>query len=226
MSEKYTGKADDRVYAGDTVEISYNLKRCLHAAYCVNNLAAVFDSKRRPWIAPNGAAADEVVAVVTQCPSGALHTTRRDGGAEEATPTANEISVWRDGPVQFWGDLEIVGTTVAVEQETRATLCRCGSSRNKPFCDNSHKDITFTATEHAPTDSVTAPAEATFVRGGELRITAHPNGPLEVQGNVEVFNESGTRIFAGSEVWLCRCGGSQEKPFCDGSHNHNGFQAD
>ncbi|MFC2089672.1 CDGSH iron-sulfur domain-containing protein [Bacteroidota bacterium] len=50
-----------------------------------------------------------------------------------------------------------------------------------------------------------------------------PNGPLEVSGTFEVFDSKGEIITRQSPVFLCRCGGSADKPFCDGSHKRNGF---
>ena len=53
-----------------------------------------------------------------------------------------------------------------------------------------------------------------------------PNGPLLVSGEVSVEKSDGTLIPANASLALCRCGGSKNKPFCDGSHNHNGFSGD
>ena len=219
--EKYTGKADDRRYNGDDIDITYSLKRCIHAAECVNKLASVWDKNKRPWINANGAAADEIATVVHLCPSGALHYERKDGGAEEPTPAENRIILWHNGPLQVMGDLTLVGATVALEHETRATLCRCGASENKPFCDNAHKKINFEAgvtetvkvDEHAPLD-------------GQVTITPTANGSLLVEGNFRIETEDGNVIFTGSKTWLCRCGSSSSKPFCDGTHKKNNFQAE
>lgn len=221
MTEKYTGQAQDRRYAGGQIDVTYSLKRCIHAAECVTRLSAVFDNKRRPWIAPDGASAAEVARVVEVCPSGALHHTRKDGGPAEPTPAQNTIRLWRNGPLQFTGNLTIHGAKVEITEETRATLCRCGASHNKPFCDNSHRDAHFTADDSAPVLSV-EPATA----GGVLQITATENGPIQVLGLCNMYNAAGELIYTGDETWLCRCGGSQTKPFCDGTHNTNGFTAE
>lgn len=136
MSEKRTG---DRRYTGTNGDITYNLKRCIHAEHCIHGLAQVFDKNARPWINADGASADEIAAAVIDCPSGALHYWRKDGGAVESIPEKNTIILWRDGPLQFTGDLRLDGS------ETRATLCRCGGSNNKPFCDGTHKINGFKA---------------------------------------------------------------------------------
>lgn len=218
MVEQYTGK--DRRYAGDDVDITYSLKRCIHAEFCVKRLSAVFDKNARPWINANGASPDEMTSVVELCPSGALHYDRKDG-VQEAIPEKNVIKIRHNGPLEVRGDLAIEGATVALAQETRASLCRCGASNNKPFCDNTHKEIQFEAVEAVPTDGVPAPSES-----GKLVITACENGPLELNGPVEIINEAGDLLFQGNGTALCRCGGSGNKPFCDGTHERIHFTAE
>ncbi len=222
MSENYTGRAQDRRYEGTAVDITYNIKRCIHAAVCVNRLATVFDVDKRPWINADGAVADELVAVVGQCPSGALHTERKDGGADETAPDTNTVTVQADGPLEIHGDIALEAAGVAIADEFRVTLCRCGASANKPFCDNAHKNIEFSATEIDPITTRTA----VTTNGGKLTIVAHANGPLELSGDFSIINADNETLFAGDKTWLCRCGGSARKPFCDGTHKTNGFASD
>ncbi len=204
----------DRRYTGTDVDITYNLKRCIHAEHCVHELAQVFDRNARPWINADGASADEIATTVRDCPSGALHYWRKDGGAAEPIPEKNTVIVWRDGPLQFTGDLRLG------EGETRATLCRCGASHNKPFCDNSHKDIGFSAQEVEPIDANVE------ISGGSLMIRPRPDGPLKIEGNLEIRDAAGNTLFVGNETALCRCGHSGKKPFCDGTHNKIGFKTE
>lgn len=49
------------------------------------------------------------------------------------------------------------------------------------------------------------------------------NGPLEVSGNFRIVNSGGKIINKVGPVYLCRCGDSSNKPYCDGSHKRNGF---
>ena len=221
MSDTYTGQADDKRYAGTQADILYGVKRCIHAAHCVNRLASVFDVEKRPWVNADGASTDELMAAVLLCPSGALHVERKDGGAAEAPPDTNTIIVWHNGPLQIKGDVAIQAAGVDIQHETRATLCRCGASESKPFCDNAHKKIGFEAQEIDPVGE-----DSTAETGGGLTITAHENGPLEVEGNFRIETEDGTFLRAGSKTWLCRCGNSKSKPFCDGTHKTIGFEAD
>jgi len=131
-------------YEGQSVVVTYDAKRCIHAAECVHGLPGVFDPKARPWVAPDAAGADELAEVVARCPTGALHLTRRDGGGAEAAPGENTITVEADGPLYAAGDLEVVDAEGSVLlTDTRIALCRCGASKNKPFCDGSHWDNDF-----------------------------------------------------------------------------------
>jgi uncharacterized Fe-S cluster protein YjdI len=61
-----------RSFVGKDVTISFDSDVCQHSGNCVNGLAAVFDTEKRPWINPDGASRDAVIAQVAQCPSGAL----------------------------------------------------------------------------------------------------------------------------------------------------------
>ncbi|NJR12875.1 iron-binding protein [bacterium] len=174
----YTGKMMDRRYVGEHVDILYSAKRCIHAEECIHRLAAVFDAKRRPWILPGATPAETVAEVVAHCPSGALHYESKDGAVDirETPPPTNEITLWHNGPLQFSGELHITGANVQINDETRVTLCRCGQSQSKPFCDNSHKTSGFDGT-------VTAPLTALPTRdGGPLKISVSPNGPLVLEG--------------------------------------------
>ena len=221
MSEKYTGRADDRRYEGDEVDITYNLKRCIHAKFCVNGLSSVFDIDKRPWIDADGAGADKIADVIGQCPSGALHYDRKDGGAAETPPETNTVTVWDDSYLSFHGDLTIQGATVDITGETRATLCRCGASSNKPFCDNTHRDIEFETGEPESKNS-----DGTAASGGTLRIDVSPDGPYVLDGNFQIRTADGREILSGDDTALCRCGQSDDKPFCDGTHKRAGFEAE
>jgi CDGSH-type Zn-finger protein/uncharacterized Fe-S cluster protein YjdI len=214
----------DRRYEGRDIDVTYNLKRCIHAAECVRRVPAVFDTGKRPWIQPDQAASDEIAAVILRCPSGALHYERKDGGAPEPTPDENTIQPEADGPLYLHGDLEIVfpdGTLLI--RDTRLALCRCGASGNKPFCDNTHREVDFTAPD--PTGQSDATEEPT-PSGGKLTIKPSPNGPLLLRGNFEISTSEGQVLRRGTSTALCRCGSSANKPFCDGTHSKIGFKSE
>jgi CDGSH-type Zn-finger protein len=60
-----------------------------------------------------------------------------------------------------------------------------------------------------------------------VKISARPNGPYIVEGDVELSDPTGAKVdLAGkNRIALCRCGASVTKPFCDGTHSKIGFQA-
>jgi uncharacterized Fe-S cluster protein YjdI len=116
-------------YEGKDIEVTYDPQRCLHAAECVRGLPAVFDTAKRPWVAPDEAGAQVVAAVIRRCPTGALHYTLREGDPEQpAVPTV--VRLPEGGPLLLSGDLDLDGV-----RETRAAVCRCGQSANQPYCD-------------------------------------------------------------------------------------------
>ena len=130
-------------YRSERIVVSFDPERCIHARYCVRGLPEVFDPSNRPWVRPDRAKAEHVAEVVMRCPTGALQFELTDG-ATEPIPQENAIAVSVDGPLYVRGDIHIkesLGETLL--QDTRVALCRCGESRNKPFCDNSHKQTNF-----------------------------------------------------------------------------------
>jgi uncharacterized Fe-S cluster protein YjdI/CDGSH-type Zn-finger protein len=133
-----------RHYTSDAIDVSYDAQVCIHASECLRGLPAVFDRKRRPWILPTGAGADEIAAVVAKCPSGALHFTRKDGGAAESASEPASIVPTPNGPLYVRGRVELRQADGSASfADVRMALCRCGQSRRKPFCDNSHRAAGF-----------------------------------------------------------------------------------
>ncbi|MER5884796.1 (4Fe-4S)-binding protein [Streptomyces sp. NPDC001941] len=126
-----------REYAGRLVSVTFEARRCLHAAECVGGLPQVFDLAKRPWIQPDGAPADLVADVVRRCPSGALRYRLADGEGGKGEDPAVPTTVARDaaGALTVRGDLS-VETGEGVRREVRAVLCGCGASGNQPFCDH------------------------------------------------------------------------------------------
>lgn len=133
-----------RSYEAEGVVVSFDARRCIHAAKCVRGLPAVFDSQARPWIRPAAASPGAIMEVVARCPTGALQARRTDDGVQEEADAQASIRVKDDGPLYVRGRIEVVdGEGNVVATDTRMALCRCGASKNKPFCDNSHKEIGF-----------------------------------------------------------------------------------
>jgi CDGSH-type Zn-finger protein/uncharacterized Fe-S cluster protein YjdI len=204
-------------YRGDQVVVRFDGAKCIHSRNCVLGNPQVFvPNAEGPWIRPDNAASEEVAAIVRSCPSGALTYERRDGG-NEAAPPVNTLRVWENGPLAVHADLAIEGQ----DHRLRATLCRCGASQAKPFCDGSHKAAAFVATGEPATQE--SPALA--VRDGPLSVRPLVNGPLMLKGALEIVSGTGRTVTRATEAFLCRCGGSGNKPFCDGTHKRIGFTA-
>lgn len=214
------------VVKGQFVTIHFDGKRCIHARNCVLSHPEVFvPNVNGAWIHPDAAPADEVVRIGENCPSGAISVTRnakataQEMPSSDVPPVVNLLRVRENGPLAIDAELLIRGEPQAIP---RATLCRCGLSQNKPFCDNSHLAGNFQATgEPAPKDT-----PALEVRNGPVDVQPLPNGPLKIVGNLEVVSGTGHTINKVRQAFFCRCGHSQNKPYCDGSHKAAGFEAE
>jgi uncharacterized Fe-S cluster protein YjdI len=133
-----------KVYAKETIEVSWEPKLCIHTRRCVRGLDRVFDPDARPWVDVDAAPPDEIAATILTCPTGALHFRRLDGGAQEEPVEEMTVEPRRNGPLFVRGAIRVVDTAGAViREDTRLALCRCGASANKPFCDGSHRRIGF-----------------------------------------------------------------------------------
>lgn len=129
-------------YRAPGITIHDNRSICAHAGRCTDGLASVFKYGSEPWIDPEAGAVEAIVETIRQCPSGALSYTLdgADGGEPPGTPA---ITVTKDGPYAVAG-VRLVGQAWAQgASQVRYTLCRCGGSRNKPFCDGTHWSIGF-----------------------------------------------------------------------------------
>jgi uncharacterized Fe-S cluster protein YjdI len=137
-------RSEAREYPTDEIVVEWRPRLCFHSRNCIRALPAVFDPERRPWIDASAAGADEVEAAVDRCPSGALRLRRLKGRGRPA-PTEVEIAPMPDGPLLVRGPIRIELADGSVEEVPRAAFCRCGNSKNKPFCDGSHVAAGFRA---------------------------------------------------------------------------------
>jgi len=203
---------------GAKISVSFHGSRCIHSRHCVLDLPQVFvPNAVGAWIHPDQASAEAVAAVALSCPSGAIQYQRHDGVANESPPAVNTVRIRENGPLALHAEL-----TVGSDRSTyRATLCRCGASNNKPYCDGTHRQANFVATGEPPTSELPALAR----RDGPLTVTPTPNGPLMVVGAAEIVSGTGRTVTKAEKTFLCRCGASDNKPFCDGSHKKIGFTA-
>ena len=128
-----------------------------------------------------------------------------------------KIEIMDDGPL-IVSDLNSLedgeGNGLAIKK--KVALCRCGASGNKPFCDGSHKGAGF--------KSSLSPAESSAPgKEGDAVVRSLGDGPYEVCGDIELCVEDDSELSGDDPYYLCRCGASENKPFCDGSHKRIGF---
>lgn len=205
-------------YNGDKVTVYFDPNRCMHAGRCVRELPEVFDVNRRPWIIPDAADAETVVAMVNACPSGALSYEKNGKHQAGSKPDKNHVTVMPDGPLYLHAEMAINGE----EQSTcRAALCRCGATKNPPYCDGEHKTAGF----KDRAGSISGDVDENIAVDGCLEIVSIKDGPLMVRGGCEVRTVKGEVVAKSEESFFCRCGASENKPFCDGSHNKIGFRS-
>jgi len=136
----------------------------------------------------------------------------------------NSIMVRPDGPLICKSDIDISvvaedGTIILKDKEF--ALCRCGLSNNKPLCDGTHKKQDFKAIQSFTdkrADDISDINEA-------LTITVKENAMYSFKGPVTLFSRDGLSKTTRLKGALCRCGFSDNKPFCDVKHKKHDFQA-
>ena len=162
-------------YVADGITVFDDRSRCAHFGQCTDRLPAVFRADAEPFVDPHNAAPDSIADVVAGCPSGALAYAR--GGDGDTVETAAEPSITPivDGPYRVRGAIQVVGADGrAYERRERQTLCRCGQSKNKPFCDGSHWYAGFR--DPLPAELATHPPSLYEWAGGTAtfeRLTSH-----------------------------------------------------
>ncbi len=123
-----------------------------------------------------------------------------------------------DGPLLLRGPVRLASPDGAQTWPTgkASALCRCGASANKPFCDGRHRAAGFRDADARPAPERSAAPDAQ----GPAECLVHADGPYEARGALRLEGFAGE----GESLWLCRCGQSKAKPFCDGSHRAAGFR--
>jgi len=198
----------EKIYRSEHISITFNSKRCSHSGLCLKSLPTVFDLKARPWINLLNCNEQDVIKTVHKCPSGAL-------GFHETIDERVNVKLMKNGPINIRGKVNLkTGFQDSGQNLKRISLCRCGLSKNKPFCDASHlKEFR----DDALIDK--RPASTTKQNASkQVDIVCIENGPLMCQGNIQ-FSDSNKEQITVIDPAICRCGASKRKPFCDGTHN-------
>ncbi|MBV8153856.1 MAG: CDGSH iron-sulfur domain-containing protein [Candidatus Eremiobacteraeota bacterium] len=139
-SAKSADRTPDRLdrYDGESIVVFDNRGTCCHFGNCTDHLPAVFHHDGEPFVTPDGAPPEAVIDIVRACPSGALGYAK-DGVTYAGESRDPEIYVAHDASYYVRGGIELEGEprNRGASREHYA-LCRCGKSKNKPFCDGSH----------------------------------------------------------------------------------------
>lgn len=139
-SAKLEGRVPDQRdnYQGPKITIHDNRGICAHAGRCTDGLPSVFHLNEEPWIHPNSTNADEIIATINQCPSGALSYSM-EGVEHPDRKGEPSIFIAPNGPYVVSGGPSLENTKRGEgASHEHFTMCRCGGSKNKPFCDGSH----------------------------------------------------------------------------------------
>ncbi len=136
-----TGNYADRAntLGGTGITVRDDRSICVHAGFCGNRVTNVW---KQVGATDESTTRAQVIAMVENCPSGAL-SYEIDGRSNEPL-LAQAISVLDNGPLWLTGGIAVTDSSgTALETRNRVTLCRCGQSANKPLCDGSHKEAGF-----------------------------------------------------------------------------------
>lgn len=141
-SAKQADHTPDQVtrYQGQAITIHYNKLLCSHASVCGGQLKSVFNSDNQPWINPDNASRDEIIEVIKQCPSGALSYSNNNDSVVHGEGDEISINIAKNGPY-YINNVKLLDTEFGQGAcQKKYALCRCGASKNKPFCDGRHLD--------------------------------------------------------------------------------------
>lgn len=141
VNEKEEDRKKDKVkdYKGENITIHDNRGICCHDGACTKLLPEVFRQTERPWIDPDGASPGIIIEVIEKCPSGALTFSLGSKRYKDFGQNEQLVKFVKDGPIEIEGGIEFIDCDGSIpECEEHYTLCRCGKSKNKPFCDGSH----------------------------------------------------------------------------------------
>lgn len=142
----------DRSYSNSEITVHWKPRECVHAGTCFREMRKVFDPSRRPWIDLSQGETDAIIDIVERCPTDALTYERKIAGAIAGQDTSSKpqiaekvnLSVMRNGPILAEGQFTIIKDDGSKQEVKSITsFCRCGTSKNMPFCDGTHNKEGF-----------------------------------------------------------------------------------
>lgn len=139
-----------QVYNSKKVTVTFNRSICAGSENCVKKFPNIYTSEsEKNWIHPDMGDLEEIIKSVKECPSGALsYTLNSEDTCKLENCQKEKIDIIKKGPIRVRGPIDIkIEKWSSFANRTKFTLCRCGNSQNKPFCDYSHaklKDSEYT----------------------------------------------------------------------------------
>ncbi|HBH06397.1 MAG TPA: hypothetical protein DDX92_07325 [Flavobacteriales bacterium] len=136
-------KPTTKEYQKDDLTVLWKPHLCIHSEKCWRGLPDVFQYGKRPWVNPDGADANSIMAQIDQCPSGALSYRKKEENADLQSGHATKVVLMKNGPMIIEGNISWELGEQKGTGEGKTAFCRCGASGNKPFCDGSHAKSGF-----------------------------------------------------------------------------------
>jgi len=135
-------------YTKGDLTVVWQPELCIHSAVCFNQLPEVFKPRDRPWVQMEAADIEQIRETVHACPSGALSIKPAPSPFPATEPELVHpkatVKIFENGPVRVLGPCDItMADGSIVEKLNGVSFCRCGGSKNLPFCDASHKTNGF-----------------------------------------------------------------------------------
>jgi uncharacterized Fe-S cluster protein YjdI len=137
-----------KTYKKDDLIINWQPEKCIHSTKCwkgVEGLMSVFNPMEKPWIKPENESKERIIEQIKKCPSGALsYDLMNSNEPVRSNKSASTIvEVTQNGPLLVHGKIQVKHNDAIVEKLQTTALCRCGASKNKPYCDGQHRAIGF-----------------------------------------------------------------------------------
>lgn len=120
-------------YKNEHITVHWFPEKCAHPGTCLRLSPEVFNLKQRPWVNVDAAEPEAIIRTIDKCPSGALRYSIPEGSkvdAQIANGAGNINSIRSNGSLLDGEQASVIGDQKAP--------CRCGRSKNLPFCDGTH----------------------------------------------------------------------------------------
>lgn len=142
-------------YKTEDLIVYWNPAHCSHSGKCTTALPRVFSPDKRPWVCMDQAGPLEIIRAIDACPTGALRYQLAENskidpelakgpgwiGYQVSEPAIVQIRMVKDGPLLVKGPVRITDPEGNSIRECESmVLCRCGKTKNPPFCDGSHRN--------------------------------------------------------------------------------------